>query len=196
MKRIIKGKIYDTDTAKLRGAYSVHQPNDIMFMAERLYQKEDGEFFLYTCDNCKYSPDFGESLIVIDEKRAKKWISSNSVEEKMYKGDCKQEVTIRMKKIINGKLYNTETAERIDSWDNGQSTDSFKYIKETLYKKKNNEFFLYRFAGALTEYHEYDNGDWVSSRNIEKLTEDEAKLWTENHLSADKYIETFGEVAE
>ena len=41
-----------------------------------------------------------------------------------------------MKKIINGKLYNTETAEKIDSWENMNDYRNFHYFSETLYRKR------------------------------------------------------------
>ena len=46
-----------------------------------------------------------------------------------------------MKKIINGKLYNTDTARQIGSWDNN-ITDRLYWVSETLYQKQRGEFFL------------------------------------------------------
>ena len=33
-----------------------------------------------------------------------------------------------MKKIINGKMYNTETAKEIGSWNNGRYRSDFYYV--------------------------------------------------------------------
>ena len=41
-----------------------------------------------------------------------------------------------MKKIIDGKTYNTETAEEIGSYDNGLGARDFRHCKESLYKTK------------------------------------------------------------
>ncbi len=41
-----------------------------------------------------------------------------------------------MKKIINGKKYDTETATRLADWNNGG------YCKETLYQKHTGEYFM------------------------------------------------------
>lgn len=57
-----------------------------------------------------------------------------------------------MKKIINGKMYNTETATELGDFWNGLSTSDFRNLSETLYRKKNGEFFLYGQGGAMTEY--------------------------------------------
>lgn len=56
-----------------------------------------------------------------------------------------------MKKIINGKMYNTETATELGNFWNGLSTNDFRNLSETLYRKKNGEFFLYGQGGAMTE---------------------------------------------
>lgn len=48
MKSIIKGKKYDTETAKLCGKWSNGlRPDDFGYRFERLYQKKNGEFFLH-----------------------------------------------------------------------------------------------------------------------------------------------------
>ena len=41
-----------------------------------------------------------------------------------------------MKKIINGKRYDTETAEKIGVWDNARSISDFDCCEETLYRKR------------------------------------------------------------
>ena len=47
-----------------------------------------------------------------------------------------------MKKIIRGRQYDTDTAQRIGSWDNGLSGTDLEYTSETLYRKRTGEFFL------------------------------------------------------
>ncbi len=47
MKKIIKNKVYDTDTAKKLGEYENGYQNDFHWYCEELYQKKTGEFFLY-----------------------------------------------------------------------------------------------------------------------------------------------------
>lgn len=45
-----------------------------------------------------------------------------------------------MKQVINGKLYNTETAQEICSCQYGYPRD-FDYVLEELYRKKMENFF-------------------------------------------------------
>lgn len=102
-----------------------------------------------------------------------------------------------MKKIINGKMYNTETAKEMGSHWNGYPRSDFNYCEETLYRKKTGEYFLYGDGGAATCY-SYSVGQNCRSggEDIVPLTEEEAKTWAERSLDADEYIEIFGEVEE
>ena len=97
-----------------------------------------------------------------------------------------------MKKIINGRLYDTETATLIGAWDNGFGSGDFRSCCEELYRKKNGEFFLYGSGGARSIYSESCGGGWTGGSTIIPFTEDEAKVWTEKKLSAEKYIDIFG----
>lgn len=47
MNKIIKGKRYDTKTAKKMGYYQHLYPRDFGYICEELYRKTTGEFFLY-----------------------------------------------------------------------------------------------------------------------------------------------------
>lgn len=46
-----------------------------------------------------------------------------------------------MKKIISGKVYDTETAKELGSWSNMADYRNFSQFSETLYLKKTGEFF-------------------------------------------------------
>ena len=101
-----------------------------------------------------------------------------------------------MEKIINGKLYSTDTATLVDSNSNNLSRSDFKYLREDLYKKKTGEFFIHGQGGALTVYAEqYADGKGEGEKII-PMSEDEAKKWMEKNSTVEKYVETFGEVEE
>lgn len=102
-----------------------------------------------------------------------------------------------MKKIIDGKKYDTETAKRLGFYSNYGSWRDFNHFEETLYQKKTGEFFLFGEGGPLTRYAEScgDNSFSGGSRII-PLTEEKAKAWVEKNLSADEYEALFGEVEE
>lgn len=101
-----------------------------------------------------------------------------------------------MKKNINNKVYDTETAKRCYAWNNDlQPTDS-KYIEESLYRKKNGEFFLHGRGGAMTKYCSWDGKTAAEGERIIPLTFDEAQLWAEMHLTQKEYDALFGEPEE
>ena len=101
-----------------------------------------------------------------------------------------------MKKIINGRMYDTETAEKIEEWDNGMYGNDFRACEETLYKKKTGEYFIYGHGGALSKYSISCGNGSTGSSDIIPLTEDEAKNWMETKGDPDVYLEEFGEVPE
>ena len=102
-----------------------------------------------------------------------------------------------MKKIINGKVYNTETAQEVGSWSNNRSYSDFDHCEEALYRKKTGEYFLHGVGGPRSPYAEcIDNNSWSGGSAIRPLTFEEARKWAEKKLSAEKYESIFGEVSE
>lgn len=99
-----------------------------------------------------------------------------------------------MRKIINGRMYNTETAKLVVK-DRGDDVRSFDYFEEELYRKKTGEFFLHGKGGPRSRYSEAVG--YFGSRggeNIIPMTEDEAREYLERFV--DVYIEIFGEPEE
>ena len=101
-----------------------------------------------------------------------------------------------MRKIINRKKYDTETAEWLSYFESGNGMSDFHYCYEVLYRKKTGEFFLYGEGGGLTKYAESTrDGMRTFGKNIFPITEEEAKDWVET-FAVDKYEEIFGPVEE
>ncbi|MDU7164159.1 MAG: hypothetical protein E6296_06425 [Anaerococcus vaginalis] len=97
-----------------------------------------------------------------------------------------------MNKVINGKRYDTETAELVGEWTNGHRYGEFQYECEKLYRKKTGEFFLYGWGGAMSSYAvPYGNNNWTGSSKITPISIDEAKEWVEENLDADDYEKLF-----
>lgn len=87
-----------------------------------------------------------------------------------------------MKKTINHRTYNTDTATLIEDYNNGRFTNDFKYISETLYITKKGYFFLVAEGGAMTKYAKKD-GDgrsYVGGECIIPLDGDEAYDWLDD----------------
>ena len=101
-----------------------------------------------------------------------------------------------MKKVINGKMYNTETADLLATWDNGR-WGNFDVLEEKLFRKRNGEFFLYGHGGPRSPYSKFSgDGLEVGGKSIMLLSEKEAREWAEEHLNGDEYEEIFGIVEE
>ncbi len=102
-----------------------------------------------------------------------------------------------MRRIINGKKYDTDTADFIDETGNNLPQSNFRWMEEELYKKKTGEFFLAGEGGPLSKYGiRCDNNTLSGSHKITPLTIDEAKEWVENNSYYDTYVELFGEPEE
>ena len=102
-----------------------------------------------------------------------------------------------MKKIINRKLYDTTTAEKVGSWSNNRSYRDFSWCEEELYRKKTGEFFLHGEGGPMSPYaRSIDSNSWSGDERIIPMTYEEARDWAERKLTADEYEAIFGEVAE
>jgi len=101
-----------------------------------------------------------------------------------------------MKKIINGKRYDTDTATLIGSAGYGYPGD-LEYWAEDLYRKKTGEFFLYGEGGPKSIYsRRTGQNQWSGGAEIRPLSLQEAQEWAEEHLNADEYEEVFGRIEE
>ncbi|MCL2377822.1 MAG: hypothetical protein FWC77_01710 [Defluviitaleaceae bacterium] len=89
-----------------------------------------------------------------------------------------------MKKIINGKRYDTATAKDLgekDYYNNGNW-----FYTETLFQKITGEFFLFTSSDERNIY--------APENGIKPLGLSAAQTWAEEHLDGDEYEAIFGEV--
>jgi hypothetical protein len=101
-----------------------------------------------------------------------------------------------MKKVIGGALYNTETACRIGTWDNGLNPNDFNYVEESLYRTKSGKYFLHGEGGGNSQYGEWHGNSGSGGEEIRPYTPAEAMEWAQENLDADDYAAAFGEPAE
>jgi hypothetical protein len=86
-----------------------------------------------------------------------------------------------MKRIINGKRYDTETATEVATWGHGYRGD-FDEVTETLYRTKSGAWFLHGEGGPNTRWRQtVGQNEWSGGEGIEPLTETEAREWLEAH---------------
>lgn len=103
-----------------------------------------------------------------------------------------------MRKIINGKRYNTETATEIcDCSPSGYYYGDFRYEDTKLYRTKRGNWFLAGNGGALSRWSRPmgQNGS-VGGSGIEPLDTDEARSYLEKYGESEDIEKYFGAVIE
>ena len=101
-----------------------------------------------------------------------------------------------MKKVINGKRYDTDTAKSC-GYDSYSNSSDFNYWYEELYRKNNGEFFLYGEGGPMSRYAvSTGQNSWSGGEKIIPLSVESAQKWAEEHLSGDEYEAIFGRIEE
>lgn len=101
-----------------------------------------------------------------------------------------------MKKVIQGVLCDTKTANRLGVYQYLSRRD-FHYFREELYRTKSGKFFLYGEGGAASPYAtKVAQNEWTGGEKIKLLPPEAARQWAEEHLDGDEYIAAFGEPDE
>lgn len=102
-----------------------------------------------------------------------------------------------MKQIINGKMYNTETATALAYHRTALSLSDFRYLEERLYVTRKGTYFFYGEGGPATRYaHHCSDGGWDGGSKIIVVTKEEAMEWAEEHVDAEDLEDIFGEIEE
>lgn len=102
-----------------------------------------------------------------------------------------------MKKVINGAMYNTETAKKLDYYQNIGNTSDFNWYKEELYRTKSGKYFLYGKGGPMSKYAESaGNNSWTGGSQIIPMNRQSAMEWAAENLDGEEYEAIFGKVEE
>ena len=97
-----------------------------------------------------------------------------------------------MRKVIKGKLYDTDKAVMVAECSEGYPRD-FSYTHETLYRKRTGEYFLHGEGGPMSAYAQScGQNQWMGGEVIRPFAYGEAKAWMEQCASADEYEAEFG----
>lgn len=96
-----------------------------------------------------------------------------------------------MKKVIKRKLYDTDTAIEIGTWNNGRHGQDTDALEEVLYRKRTGEYFLYGSGGPNTRYAKRDASNWIGGSELIPLSFKAAQIWAKEHLSPDEYAKAF-----
>lgn len=99
-----------------------------------------------------------------------------------------------MKKIIDGKRYDTTTATEVAEWDNGLGYSDFKHCGETLYRTPRGNWFTVGYGGPMSRYARSTGTNSTSgSRDVfQVLTAAAAREWLERHGETAAIEQHFG----
>lgn len=104
-----------------------------------------------------------------------------------------------MRKIINGRKYDTETA-RLVAEDEGRENhdDPSSRYRDALYQKRTGEYFLEGWGGPNTKWAQTTGTLYgrMEGQGIMPLAYEEARDWMEGHMDADEYEAEFGDPDE
>lgn len=97
-----------------------------------------------------------------------------------------------MKRITDGKKYDTKTANSVAVWDNGHGPTDGHYVSEKLYRTKKGNWFVHGEGGGLSRYAEScGQNATCGGATIVPLTPDEAFAWLSKHDFPDEAEEYF-----
>lgn len=101
-----------------------------------------------------------------------------------------------MKKIINGKSYNTETAEEVASFWNGLCSGDFGSLSESLYRTKKGSWFIAGEGGPMTKYARHYGNMTSGGAELIPITAQQALKWLERHNENEAIEKFFGDEIE
>lgn len=98
-----------------------------------------------------------------------------------------------MKKVIDGKMYNTETATALAEADNPTAgRNNFRWWTETLFRSPKGQLFLAGEGGPMSRWSQLAvGGGSTGGEGLALLTVGEARDWAERWLDADQYTDIF-----
>ena len=95
-----------------------------------------------------------------------------------------------MRRIVDGKRYDTETAQKIGEASSGNYGD-FRYWSETLYKTKKGAYFIAGEGGAASRWGKSSGNVSWGDEGIIALTPEEALAWCSEYLDDAEQYEGF-----
>ena len=104
-----------------------------------------------------------------------------------------------MKKLIDSKLYDTDSAQLITSvYPNGtRDRSDFQFLKERLFQTKSGRYFIAGEGGPRTSYRQpAPAGGMTGGEDIRAVTEAEAYEWCQEHGAVDAALEHFEDYIE
>ena len=101
-----------------------------------------------------------------------------------------------MKKVIEGKVYNTETATKIAS-ESYSTPGDFNYVHEELYVTKKGNYFLFGKGGAASIYaRDLGNNSYGGGSGIIPMSRKRAFSWCQKNDCVEAIEQYFADMVE
>jgi len=103
-----------------------------------------------------------------------------------------------MKKIINGKRYDTASAIEIGHYSSSYGGTDHQYWEATLYRtKRSGQYFMAGEGGPMSRFAQ-SNGQnsWSGGEDLIPMSKDEALEFAEQYLDSDEIEDHFADVIE
>lgn len=84
--------------------------------------------------------------------------------------------------IIDGKRYDTETADCVYAWSNNHFVSDLGHRSKSLYRTKSGAWFLHHEGGAMSDMAvSVGSNEYGGSEKIEPVSEDDAFGFLQRH---------------
>lgn len=101
-----------------------------------------------------------------------------------------------MKRVIDGKLYDTDTATMLHEASYGYNGD-FDAWCEALYATKMGAYFISGWGGPRSHYVRYVSSDsYTGGKGLRPVTREEALEWLEEHGGNEVILKHFADLIE
>ena len=101
-----------------------------------------------------------------------------------------------MKKYIEGKRYDTDTAKCLVSLYENMG-DTLNQVEESLYVKTSGEYFLHGRGGPNSRYREFTGpNSWTGGERLIRISLNDARGWVERNFDGETYEKIFGVIDE
>ena len=98
-----------------------------------------------------------------------------------------------MKRIINGRRYDTDTAQLVAEFHNTPDRGDHHFYREELYRTKGGAWFVAGEGGPASRYRRtVGQNQWSSGEGLGPLTDGEAREWLEEHAKTAELEKYFG----
>ena len=102
-----------------------------------------------------------------------------------------------MKRVIDGKVYDTETADCVAGRDSGLPVNDFGWFEESLYVSQKGRWFAHGKGGAMSHYsRSTGQNQWGGGEALRPMTDNDALRWLEREGETDAILSRFPEQVE